>query len=118
MINDAQLYRELGRRLKDFREYPREGRRKLTQAELATAVGLERTSISNIEKGVQKLPLHVLYRFCEVLGADVEAILPSVSELQDVRAELITQHVVMNGKSHEATPLMAKALDNLSLTDS
>jgi Predicted transcriptional regulators len=118
MINDAQLYRELGKRLKEFREYPRQGRQKLTQADLATAIGLERTSISNIEKGVQKLPLHVLYRICEVLGADVDAVLPTVSDLQTVNAELIRQDVVINGKAHEATPLVAKALGDLSLTDS
>lgn len=42
-----------------------EGR--MTQAELAALVDLERTSITNIEKGAQKLSLHVLYKICDVL---------------------------------------------------
>ncbi len=50
--------------------------KKLTQAGLASAVGLTRTSISNIEKGRQKLLLHTFYEISEVLNADPIQLLP------------------------------------------
>ncbi len=42
----------------------------MTQSELATAVGLTRTSITNIEKGRQKLLVHTLLDIA--LSLDVE----------------------------------------------
>jgi transcriptional regulator with XRE-family HTH domain len=81
MISEERLYSFLGGRLRELREGAG-GRRKLTQAELAQLVGLERTSITNIEKGAQKVPLHILYRLCGALQVDISQILPPVSIVQ------------------------------------
>lgn len=98
MTNDLKLYRELGRRLKALREdEANHGVNKKTQAELAQAIGLERTSITNIEKGTQKLPLHVLYRICEVFGKEVSEVLPSLTELRRSSDNLPMEEVELGG---------------------
>jgi len=48
-----EMYRQFGQRLKGFRQAA-----KLTQARVATDVGLSRTSITNIERGQQHVMLH------------------------------------------------------------
>jgi DNA-binding XRE family transcriptional regulator len=49
----------------------------LTQAEVAAAIGLTRTSVSNIEKGRQKMLLHTLVEIAESLSVPVMSLLPS-----------------------------------------
>jgi transcriptional regulator with XRE-family HTH domain len=46
--------------------------RKMTQAELALRVGLERTSITNIEKGNQPISTATLEAVAETLGYQVQ----------------------------------------------
>ncbi len=59
------FYQRLGRAIKEARR-----RRKLTQAALASAVGLTRTSISNIEKGRQKILLHTFYDIAQAVAVE------------------------------------------------
>ena len=48
----------------------------LTQEELAKAVGVLRTSITNIEAGRQRLPIDLLYDIADVLGVEAASLLP------------------------------------------
>lgn len=82
MIDERRLYAHVGRKIKELREGELGGRRRVTQAQLASQVGLERTSITNIEKGEQKVPLHVLYKICSVLNGDIKELLPSIGEVK------------------------------------
>lgn len=75
-VNEDLLYQQIGERIRE-----RRSKAKLTQGQLAEAVGVLRTSITNIEAGRQKAPLHVLYELCTVLGADVAEILPSRTDV-------------------------------------
>ena len=75
--NSSQVYFELGRLLRQARD-----RRGLTQAEVAASVGLTRTSVSNIEKGRQKMLLHSLYDFAGALGIEPASLLPQVTQTQ------------------------------------
>ena len=50
--------------------------RGLSQAALASALGLARTSISNIERGDQAISLQHLYVAAAVLGTTVHELLP------------------------------------------
>lgn len=68
-MND--LYAYVGKAIRDTRLD-----RKLTQSTLASAIGLTRTSISNIEKGRQKLLLHTFSEIASVLGVDPARLLP------------------------------------------
>ena len=51
----------------------------MTQDDLATAIGLSRTAITNIEAGKQGTTIEILYRIAKVLGVEPSDLLPSVS---------------------------------------
>lgn len=70
------LYAETGRRIGKVRKA-----RGMSQEQLAKMIGLSRTSVTNIEKGRQKLPLHTLYEIAATLGMGVEELLPRREEL-------------------------------------
>lgn len=70
-----RFYREFGKHLHDAR-----GAAGLSQETLGAAIGLNRTSISNIEKGRQRLLMHQLPVLARVLGVGVEELLPSAPE--------------------------------------
>ena len=71
-VNETVLYNLIGERVRRQRV-----QMDMTQAQLADAVGVLRTSIANIEAGRQKPPLHLLYKLCMELGVEVADILPS-----------------------------------------
>ncbi len=48
----------------------------LTQAELGGAVGLTRTSITNIERGRQRILVHTLFEIAAELGIEPRDLLP------------------------------------------
>jgi len=60
----------------------------LNQQELGSAVGLNRTSISNIEKGRQRVALHMLFEFAAALRVEPESLLPALDGHSDVLDEL------------------------------
>lgn len=72
MVDPAEYYEEVGRLIAEAR------RDRLTQEELAKRVSLTRTSITNIEKGRQRVMLHTLAQIAEVLGVSVSALLPDM----------------------------------------
>ncbi len=110
MISDERLYQVLGARLKKLRE-GEDGNSRFTQAELAAKVGLERTSITNIEKGNQKVPLHVLYKLCEVFKVDISSVLPALSEVQE--DESAFHEVNVGDSSAKVTPLAAQIIQSI-----
>jgi transcriptional regulator with XRE-family HTH domain len=63
----------------------------LTQDELAHLMGLTRTSITNIEKGIQRSTLHVYYAIAECLDVPVYMIFGQESvkqgEIVNLQAE-------------------------------
>lgn len=65
------LYSETGRLIRDTRKT-----KGITQGRLAATVGLSRTSITNIERGRQKLLLHTLSNIAEALGVEIHDLLP------------------------------------------
>ncbi|MGG1515540.1 helix-turn-helix transcriptional regulator [Paenibacillus oryzisoli] len=70
------LYKEIGTRIKTFRE-----KKKWTQEELADRVHRSRTSITNIEQGKQRFQIHSLYEIAETLGITPLELLPQPAEL-------------------------------------
>ena len=78
MADFDELYRELGRKVRQARQ--REGQR-LSQDELAKRLGISRASVVNIEAGRQRAPLHLLWQIAEVLGTDLTSMIPSREEL-------------------------------------
>src|SRR3984957_10827360 len=78
MADFDDLYRELGRKVRQARE--RQGQ-KLSQEALAQRLGISRASIVNIEAGRQHAPLHLLWQIAEVLGTDLALLIPRREDL-------------------------------------
>jgi transcriptional regulator with XRE-family HTH domain len=106
-VNESELHRLIGDTLRRRRKQIG-----MTQTDLAEEIGLLRTSITNIEAGRQRAPLHVLYNICVALDIEVRDILPTNEEaLQRSMVE-----VEVNGKK-KTMPAMAAKLLNELLTD-
>ena len=113
MIDDGRLYPLLGERLRKLREEQETTRRRMTQAELAAMVGLERTSITNIEKGTQKVPLHVLYKICDALGAHVTDVLPAMADVVGQDDAKTTSELELGGRTYHAPPKVMQKISAL-----
>ena len=72
-LDSLEVYRMVGERIREERK-----RQNITQEELASRVGLTRTSITNVEKGRQKLLLHTLVQIADRLGVSPERLLPTL----------------------------------------
>lgn len=73
-MDEPLLYKDFGRLVRDHRR-----RLGLTQDQLGELIGLSRTSITNIEKGRQKVLLHQIFALGASLQIPPEALLPDMS---------------------------------------
>lgn len=67
----TSLYQEIGNRIARARKKSR-----LSQQDLATRIGLQRTSVTNIEKGRQKIMVHTLIELAQHLNVELTELLP------------------------------------------
>jgi len=72
MSNLHELYKQFGRRVARFRK-----KAKVSQLNLARAVGLSRSSIANIERGRQSVQLHIAYLMADALRVEIVRLLPN-----------------------------------------
>jgi len=86
-----RVAREVGRRLKAIRR-----ERRLAQDAFAKAMGVSRTTASNIERGQQRLFLDQIYFAAEILGVSINALLP----VQD----LLVRDIVVHAASDDPLP--------------
>jgi transcriptional regulator with XRE-family HTH domain len=85
----TQLYVQVGKSIQDARN-----EKGFTQAYLAEASALSRTSITNIEKGRQHLPIHTLYIIAAALEKEVVDLLPEFKvSIETELAERIPQNL-------------------------
>lgn len=73
------LYAEIGRRI-----YKARKDLDISQEELSSRVSLTRTSITNIEKGRQKLLVHTLIEIASALNIEAETLLPKIEDNFDI----------------------------------
>lgn len=79
MIPADEFYEGLGAAIKARRDALR-----MTQSELAQRLGLSRTSITNIERGRQRLLIDQFCRVAEILHCDRELLLAGLAEIVSV----------------------------------
>lgn len=79
MDNLSQFYAALGSNIRRARSD-----RDITQQDLADELDLNRTSITNIEKGKQKILVHTLVDLMEVLKVGFTDLVPSVQKQQRI----------------------------------
>lgn len=65
-----ELYKYFGAKIREARE-----RTGLTQQEVATKAGLQRTSITNVEAGRQRTPIETMMKIADVLNTDFKEFL-------------------------------------------
>lgn len=92
-VDERELYRTVGRQLRERRE-----KLKLSQHTIADDVGVQRTSITNIESGRQKPPLHLLYSICLALKIELADVLPKTGDVE--------LHKVVNVEVNKVTKQM------------
>jgi transcriptional regulator with XRE-family HTH domain len=83
MVDQKSFYEEVGKRISKIRL-----QRQLTQEALAVSVKLTRTSITNVERGRQKLPLYTLALIAESLRVECSELLPKTKEADPINIEL------------------------------
>lgn len=105
-LEENRIYALVGKRIKAYRVAAG-----ITQADLAHSLTLQRTSITNIEAGKQKLLLHQLYKICSALNIEVDVLLPTTTELFETVVS--PQH----GDIEQVPPLAAAVLQDILQED-
>ena len=72
-----QFYKDVGALIREARKKAKD----ISQESLATSVGLTRTSLTNIEKGRQKVLLHTFVEIAAAIGANAVDLLPKKSNV-------------------------------------
>lgn len=103
-VDERELYRIVGRQLRERRETL-----KLSQNTIADDVGVQRTSITNIESGRQKPPLHLLYSICLALKIELADVLPKTG---DVELRKVVD-VEVNKETKQMPPKAAHLLEQM-----
>jgi transcriptional regulator with XRE-family HTH domain len=78
MDKQDKFYLELGRRIRTARLHFN-----LTQEQLADLLSLSRTSITNIEKGKQKILAHTLVELSEKLRIPINKLIPLSTQMSE-----------------------------------
>jgi transcriptional regulator with XRE-family HTH domain len=90
---NRMISQHVGSRLKFYRK-----RKGYNQSEISTAIGLTRTSISNIETGRQSMTIETLLKCCAVLGCKPTDILPEVPKVKISKSVEVSRRVVLSEK--------------------
>jgi DNA-binding XRE family transcriptional regulator len=106
MLDSDKLYELIGDRIRQLRDTqtPR-----MSQSDLAKILGLQRTSVTNIELGKQKPTLDTLLRLCGHFGLEFDAIVPKLREVSRVQE----RSVIVGGKAQEVGAKTASLLSSL-----
>ena len=101
-IQTEEIYKIIGCRIRDARR-----KRLITQESLATQLNLTRTSVTNIEKGRQKLLVHTLIQLSTVLGTTTAELLLGFDQVNNTFADQIPSHLTDSIKSWIITGVKA-----------
>jgi transcriptional regulator with XRE-family HTH domain len=86
-VDKSLLYQAIAHRVAQLRRSHPDGRPrqlKVSQQDLASRIGVSRTTIANVENHRQQMPLHLLYDMCIELGVEAREILPTTEELREL----------------------------------
>lgn len=75
-VNEYDLYKYIGKQIRERRKSL-----DINQEEVALAIGLTRTSVTNMETGIQKPQLTALYRLCRLFNIEVSELLPPIASV-------------------------------------
>jgi transcriptional regulator with XRE-family HTH domain len=92
-IDEKRLYQSIGDKIRELRIG-----QNYNQTELAKKIGLERTSVTNIETGKQKVTLAALYNISNSLNVSLSDLLPQPGDLIDRTLRINDDHEVNVGE--------------------
>ena len=101
---------EIGKRIKESRE-----RNNLTQSQLATLTGLNRSSIAKIEAGTQRLALDTFCILADILKEPPSALLPKIADCPatlENRKRVLSEASTSDNVSSEEKESILVALGN------
>jgi transcriptional regulator with XRE-family HTH domain len=104
-VEVMRLYALLGFKIRQVREEKR-----ISQARLAEKVGLTRTSVTNLEKGRQRIPLHVLYQVAKALDVEAGALLPVHADLE---AGMLQRLILSRSRFSDLSPTERRWVETL-----
>jgi transcriptional regulator with XRE-family HTH domain len=110
MFDNAKLYATLGERILRLRRMQSP---LMSQERLAGILGLTRTSVTNIERGKQKVTLDTIYRLCETFGIQVSDLMPTLADI----SRPADQSVVVGGQSYALSSKTADSVKRYLPTD-
>lgn len=106
MVNEEMIYEIIRNNIKGLREKHPKTEEKVTQLKLADAIGIERSTLTNIELGNQRPPVHVIYRLCDYFGIELGELMPKLSDVrnlpQTARIGVGPDHYELPSKTHAA----------------
>lgn len=106
MVNEEKIYEIIRKNIKNLREKHPSTEEKITQLKLADAVGIERSTLTNIELGNQRPPVHVLYRLCDYFGVALDELMPKLTDVRDAprtaRVDVGPDRYELPSKTHAA----------------
>ena len=105
---ESELYKEIGSNIREFRK-----KRGFTQQALANRMGVTRTSITNLESGKQRPPVHFIYALCNELSISIHNIFPETPEYTVTGAEKEIQ--VTGNKSVEVSRHTERVIEKIKI---
>lgn len=72
------IYTIIGSKIKENRV-----RLGFNQTQLASELGVARSSISHLESGNQQIPIHIIYKICDYLKINLSDLLPTDQEIKE-----------------------------------
>jgi DNA-binding XRE family transcriptional regulator len=106
MLDEKKLFVLIGERIRQLRRMQSP---QMNQERLGKLLGLTRTSITNIERGKQKLTVDTLFKLCEMFSVEVSEIVPTLSEVAVAPAK----QVMVGGQSFDVPAKAAGVIANL-----
>lgn len=107
MITENAINRQISANIRRLRTEHPVTRRKVTQSELSQQIGITRATLTNIEVGNQRPPIHIIYRICDYFSVELSEVLPSVDSL--IGSEF-SMKISVGGESQEVPPMMYKLI--------
>lgn len=107
VLSQERLYAELGARIRRAREARSP---KVTQADLARRLDVERTSITNIEKGTQRVTLMLLYGIARELQVPLERLLPDLDDPSILAGTVSKLAEIRMGNERKTVPVAVKSV--------
>lgn len=99
-LEEDSLYKEVGEKVRAMRVS-----RGISQEALAEAAGIGRTSITNLERGRQRLLLHTLYRIAARLDVSPAEFMPDLS--------VVTGEGAINSTGEQLSPSVKASIEEM-----